>query len=73
MWTQLLLDHPARLEARVSLERGHRCGVIELDEAHPEGLVLKELKVLFAEAQAWERLPGGRRTDQDLAMLVVLN
>jgi len=73
VWTQLLLDHPARLEDLVSLERGHRYGVIELDEAHPEGLVMKELKVLFAEACAWESLPGGRIIDQDLAMLVVLN
>ena len=47
--------------------------MIELNKARPGGLVMEELKVLFAEVWAWQSLPGGRRTDQGLGMLVVLN
>ena len=45
---------------------------LQLDEAHAEGLVKEEPKVLFPEGWAWESFPGGKRTDQDLAMSVVL-
>lgn len=45
---------------------------LQLDEAHAEGLVREEPKVLFPEGWAWESFPGGKRTDQDLAMSVVL-